>query len=244
MEAARTSTLVFGVMLCLADPALPCSRESPVSVIDMVRKADAIARAVAADYANAPAQPKMAIAGTPDSRIRFNILEVVRGSGIGPDVILPGYLVNHDDFNDHRPPYKFVRPNGRAGSCFANQYRAGAQFLLFLKKLPTGEYTVNWYALGPVNEQLRSEKDAWLLWVREQAAQGQPPAVVERDRVGDVVIGAEAGATYNQFGNRARLIDLKSVGVSHGAWNVTLRNSTGAPGTETMRHQATLADTA
>jgi hypothetical protein len=29
-------------------------------------------------------------------------------------------------------------------------------------------YTVNWYALGPVNEQLRSAEDPWLLWVREE----------------------------------------------------------------------------
>jgi hypothetical protein len=29
-------------------------------------------------------------------------------------------------------------------------------------------YTVNWYPLGPVNEQLRSAEDAWLRWVREE----------------------------------------------------------------------------
>ena len=31
-------------------------------------------------------------------------------------------------------------------------------------------YTVNWYALGPVNEQLRSAGDPWLAWVRQHAA--------------------------------------------------------------------------
>jgi hypothetical protein len=29
-------------------------------------------------------------------------------------------------------------------------------------------YTVNWYALGPVNEQLRSANDPWVQWVRQQ----------------------------------------------------------------------------
>ena len=29
-----------------------------------------------------------------------------------------------------------------------------------------GDYIVNWYALGPVNDQLRSDSDPWLLWVR------------------------------------------------------------------------------
>jgi hypothetical protein len=105
----------------------------------------------------------------PDSRIRFSVLEVVRGEGIKREVVLPGYLWDRDDFNDHRPPYSFVRPDGRDGSCFANTYRSGAQFLLVLKKVKADEYTVNWYSLGPVNEQLRSDTDPWLLWVRQEA---------------------------------------------------------------------------
>jgi hypothetical protein len=91
------------------------------------------------------------------------------------ELILPGYLMDRDDFNDHEAPYSFVRPNGRSGSCFANSYRSGAEFLLMLRKRPSGDYTVNWYALGPVNEQLRSESDPWLLWVREQAKGGALP---------------------------------------------------------------------
>jgi hypothetical protein len=30
------------------------------------------------------------------------------------------------------------------------------------------EYTVYWSPLSPVNEQLRSAEDPWLLWVRQQ----------------------------------------------------------------------------
>jgi hypothetical protein len=85
------------------------------------------------------------------------------------NVVLPGYLMDSDDFNDQRPPYTFVRPGGRAGSCFANSYRSGGQFLLVLKETKGGELTVNWYALGPMNEQLHSDHDPWLLWVREHA---------------------------------------------------------------------------
>ncbi len=230
MNVTRTRALLLGMVLYLPAPAFPCSRDSPISITDIVENADAIVRAVAAEYTVPPASRKMAIAGMPDSRIRFKILEVVRSSGTGPEVTLPGYLVNHDDFNDHRPPYKFVRPNGLAGSCFANQYRAGAQFLLFLKKLPAGGYTANWYALGPVNEQLRSEKDAWLLWVREHAAQGHPRVVVERGRVGDVAIGAEAGAIYNKFGDRTKLIDLKLEGMLSPALAIRQFGSQPAPG--------------
>jgi len=109
----------------------------------------------------------MMTTGVPDSKVRFKVLESLRGE-VASDVILPGYLSDTDDFNDQPAPYAFVRRGGRAGSCFANSYRAGGQFLLFLKKTRTGEQTVNWYALAPVNEQIHPISDAWLTWVRDQ----------------------------------------------------------------------------
>jgi len=139
---------------------------SPVSAEEMLREADAILRAVAVEYARPPANPNNSTTGEPDSNVRFKVLEVLRGNDQRTELALPGYLSERDDFNDHQPPYTFVRPNGRAGSCFANTYRTGAQFLLFLKNR-SGAYTVDWYALGPVNEQLQSDRDPWLLWVRE-----------------------------------------------------------------------------
>jgi hypothetical protein len=47
---------------------------------------------------------------------------------------------------------------------------------LMLKKKQSGGYTVNWYALAPVNEQLHSINDPWLLWVREQAKKQTVPS--------------------------------------------------------------------
>lgn len=49
-------------------------------------------------------------------------------------------------------------------------YRPGAEFLLMLKKRDAG-YTVEWYPMGPVNEQLRSSDAPWLAWVRKEAQQ-------------------------------------------------------------------------
>lgn len=148
--------------------ARACSIIGKIWNLQMVSAADAIVRARAAEYDSPPNNPNIWTTGVPDSRIRFRVIEHIRGSLIS-DLVLPGYLVDRDDFNDERPPYTFVRPGGRAGSCFANSYRSGAQFLLFLKKTRSGEFTVNWYALAPVNEQLHSADDPWLLWVREQA---------------------------------------------------------------------------
>ena len=142
--------------------AYPCMARP--STAQMVNDADFIVRAAALEYVSRPSDPRIWTTGTPDSTIRFQILEIIRGPVIS-DLILPGYLVDKDDFNDRPSPYDFVRPNGRSGSCFANSYRSGAQFLLFLKKTEAGTFTVNWSALAPVNEQLHSDSDPWLLWV-------------------------------------------------------------------------------
>jgi len=148
--------------------AYPCQRATPVSSIEMVKQADVIVRAIAEKYDVPPKNPNVVTTGVPDSTVHFHVLEVIRGDA-RTDLTLAAYLSDKDDFNDHPSPYDFVRPGGRAGSCIANAYRSGAQFLLLLKKQQAGKLTVNWYGLGPVNEQLHSTNDPWLLWVRAEA---------------------------------------------------------------------------
>jgi hypothetical protein len=168
MSTRPTILLLLGSLVC-ARAALACSVIGAISNTEMVRMADSILRVVAVEYETPPSDPSIRTTGVPDSRIRFQVVENLRGPAAA-EIILHGYLVDRDDFNDHPSPYTFVRPGGRAGSCFANSYRKDRQFLLFLKKDRSGELTVNWYALGPVNEQLHSEDDPWLLWVRKRIA--------------------------------------------------------------------------
>jgi hypothetical protein len=122
--------------------AYPCSVSGAISNLKLVNDGDTIVRVTAVEYASPPSNPQFGTTGVPDSKIRFKVIERIRGPVIS-DLILPGYLVDRDDFNDQQPPYTFVRPGGRAGSCFANSYRSGGQFLLFLKKTKAGELTVN-----------------------------------------------------------------------------------------------------
>ena len=136
----------------------------------MVAGAHLIVRATAHGY-EVPPYGTQWTSGEPDSRIRFTIRETVKGPDVGAQIVLPGYLSERDDFNDHAAPYGFVRPNGRSGSCYANTYREGADFLLVMKQ-QDGHFTVNWYPLGPVNEQLHGPEDPWLLWVRTQVKPG------------------------------------------------------------------------
>jgi hypothetical protein len=162
---ARPSLLAVPLALLLcAVSALPCRVGGRPSAVGMAREADVILRATPEYSVHAASDPDST---DPDSRIQFKVLEVIRGEK--PDrLVLRGALVENDDFNDLTSPYDFVRPNGRRGSCFASSYRTGGQYLLILKRNRDRELTVDWYPLAPVNEQLHSDDDPWLLWVRRE----------------------------------------------------------------------------
>ncbi len=127
-------------------------------------------RATAVKYVTTP-EPNTFTSGVPESTVEFRIEETVWGVDVPATIVLHGYLTDRDDFNDVPLPYRFVRPDGRSGSCSANSYKTGAQFLLFLKRTganyttKTG-YTTNISPLGPTNEQLRGPDDPWLQWVK------------------------------------------------------------------------------
>jgi len=142
----------------------------------MLAQADLILRATAVEYVG----PDLPI-GTRrlwNSNIRFSVEEVLKGQYEKSTLSLPGFLTDLDEWNRQDPPYTFPRPSAAGGSCFTHGYRKGAQFLLMLKKWdgsmseitgrPLDGYTITWYPLGPVNEQLRSSDDPWVQWVREQ----------------------------------------------------------------------------
>ena len=169
--AFRRIALLSGVLATTT--AWACSISHQTTPEELLAGADAVVRAVAVDYQTPPSDPRIRTTGVPDSVVRFDVLETIRGTAPAA-LALHGYLVQRDDFNDHPAPYNFVRPGGRAGSCFANSYRDHAQYLLFLRKArESSQMVVEWAALAPVNEQLHNEDDPWLLWVREQAAKLQ-----------------------------------------------------------------------
>ena len=129
------------------------------SGVELVTNADVVIRARAVEYKTPPANATLWTTGVPDSVVSFQVLETIRGQS-SLNLALHGYLTQRDDFNDQKPPYTFVRPGGRSGSCFANSYRQGTEYLLFLKRSnASGELTVNWAALAPVNEQLHDAND-------------------------------------------------------------------------------------
>jgi hypothetical protein len=101
-------------------------------------------------------------------QVRFAVLEVLKGRLDRSELMLWGTLVDTDDYNERPVPYDFVRPSGRRGSCHTEEYRPGAEYLVFLDRPGgRGDYEVG-AALAPVNEQLHVGEDPWLDWVRAE----------------------------------------------------------------------------
>lgn len=156
---AALELVVFG-----AEETVCCSRSSPVSLREMCDRADIIARVTALEYLSPP-YGSVRTSAIPDCLIRMRVEEVLKGSFCDSILVVNGYLGNQDDFNDHPVPYQFVRPGGRSGSCYANTYRHGAQFVLFLKHVKK-RLTPYWYVLGPANEQVHEANDPWIWWLK------------------------------------------------------------------------------
>jgi hypothetical protein len=166
MRRAFTHAAVILGVVAMRAVVVACTRVGPVVPEDMVAAADLIVRANAVEYSRVPASAGRTT-GPAESVVHFRIDEVVKGRHAPTDLDLPGYLGGANDFNELPVPYHFVRRDGRRGSCFANTYRQGADYLLVLK-LAGNAYTVDWYVLGPTNEQLHSADDPWLKWVRSE----------------------------------------------------------------------------
>src|SRR5262245_3481270 len=148
--------LVLGCGLLIpATNSRACQRVQRFTLDELFDNAEVIVRVTAVKYAKPPDNSKLITTGEPDSTIEFKVEEKLRGTDVPDTIVLNGYLSDKDDFNEMPVPYMFVRRLGRRGSCFANTYKQGGQFLLFLKKTKDG-YTSSISALGPTNEQLGS----------------------------------------------------------------------------------------
>jgi hypothetical protein len=97
------------------------------------------------------------------SAIEMTVVEVVKGSFNGKTIRVEGQTARYEGPNDGAPPYDFVRVGGRHGNCFASDYKAGGQFLLFIRG-----GNVHWSPLAATNEEVSGPKDPWVVWVRDR----------------------------------------------------------------------------
>ncbi len=159
------STVLTGCVFAVHTTTVKACSAAPLPPDQLSIKAEVIVRATAVSYNKAP-EGNFMTTGVPDSAVEFRVEEVLKGEEVPNTIAIAGYLTDKDDFNDRPIPYDFISPRGRRGSCFANSYKEGAEFLLFLKKREDG-LTPYWAALTPTNEQLQSVNDPWLVWVRD-----------------------------------------------------------------------------
>ena len=170
------STLLLALWASnLGSPLAACSVPTPPDPGTMTSNSDLIVLGIVLEYAIGPADgtEPMGTHKGPSTTVRFRIQQTLKGT-TQQTLELVGSLQPEDDFNDHTPPYQFVRPGGRDGSCWAYEYKQGASYLLFLKQTDGG-YRVNWYPLGPVNEQVTGADDPWVWWVKGYLAGKEIP---------------------------------------------------------------------
>jgi hypothetical protein len=95
--------------------------------------------------------------------IKMTVLEVLKGDFKGQTVVIRGQTAKYHGPNDNRPPYDWVRAGGRFGNCFAEDYKPGGRFLLFLRH---GQ--VHWSPLAATNEEVSGANDPWVRWVKKR----------------------------------------------------------------------------
>ncbi len=105
------------------------------------------------------------------SNVRLETLEVLKAPAsvtFPASLTVHGVIVANDDYNPGSVPYAQVRRAGLRGTCVAEEYRAGAEYLLLLTHTSQNEWTPYWAPLMPTNEQIQGSDDPWMIWVRER----------------------------------------------------------------------------
>ena len=162
----RFNPVLIAVALLAATPAFPCSVAGPgPTPLELVGQAELIVhvRAVSVERAGKP-EPGYAVV----YQVAFDVIRVLKGTHAEKVLRVNGRQTDRDDFNDHPVPYTVVRPEGRRGSCFAQGYRIGAEYLLLLRRDEDNRWSPYWSALQPTNEQVVGAADAWIEWVAKQ----------------------------------------------------------------------------
>ena len=167
------SSCAVGVTL-LYSLGVAASTSEPFWRSEMMLNADAIVVAVPErEYApgdtEAPLGPADALERWP--LVEFRVLEVVWGRDVPETLVLSGTLVDSSNFNVGPIPYVFSAQRQRTKYVLPDRYARDGRFLLFLGREMDSDggrsyLTVEHDARTPNSEQLRSEDDPWLAWVR------------------------------------------------------------------------------
>ena len=151
------------------------SRARPFWRGDMVAESDAIVIGTAVREF-APGDPEASLGPARGLSeiwplVEFHVGEVLKGTDVPDTVVLWGTLTDTDNFNRDPVPYPRSAQRQRRTHIKPDRYARGQRFLLFLDRETddtTGRsyFIVQYDGHAPNSEQLRSDQDPWLLWVR------------------------------------------------------------------------------
>jgi hypothetical protein len=157
----RWCFVALTAVVALPPAALPCSVIHRVTPEELVKEAQTIVRVRVVGHAHGGIS-------VPYGPVSLEVLQRLKGADLSTPLSVLGYTNKYEGPNQSKPPYKFVRPGGQHGNCFAHDYKPGAEYLLFLR-----EGTPYWAPLAAVNEEVKGADDPWVLWVKA-ALRGTP----------------------------------------------------------------------
>jgi hypothetical protein len=177
----KVGILTIATVAALASPVWPGQIEGPPGTPqDLIRQADVILHVRADGPSDEPGKDTAGALGASPTQVRFTVLSVLKGSFASESLQFNGHLDARDDRNDESVPYRFIRPGGRKGNCFALGYRQGGQYLLMMRRTGHRAYaqpndlTPYWMPLRPTNEQVLGSDDPWVRWVVEAIKRSAP----------------------------------------------------------------------
>ena len=166
MRFVACGCLALGMWLLSTTPTSACSVTGVPKTTELLGRSDAIVVAIARELIS-PRTVQKSTFIRDDRRVRFDIVETLKGAIGSTQLIIPGRTSDRDDFNDAPLGANSVRREGDA-ECFARSYRLGATYLLLLIRTGDGAWTPYWSALSRVNDQVHPNGDRWVEWVRRR----------------------------------------------------------------------------
>src|SRR5688572_15190275 len=116
MSGWSFSLIAFALLLARPVEVVACTTvrwpvPSPLSTAQQLTiDAEWIVRVTPLEYGQGSSNAGIYPLGVPKSVVRFRVDEVLKGANVPKELTIPGNLSEVDDFNDHPPPYHFVRP--------------------------------------------------------------------------------------------------------------------------------------
>ena len=141
-----------------------CEAEVSVDHNKLLASADVIVIGTAPETVASPSSQTNAVV----TSLAFKVAEVLKGQNIPSVLEIEGALSDNDHYNSSDAPGE--QPDHK-GPCYVKQYKKGGNFLFILRNV-NGKLTPYWTPGAQTNEQIRSEQDAWLEWVKNRLRSG------------------------------------------------------------------------